>query len=204
MGFRTGGTAQDKHTKARQTGGNLTARERLLEKKRLRLEKKAARTDAAITKQPPRTPAPPPPKSHIVFTLRVPPDRAAYFTLVKRFPLERIRNDHHLDRALSVIERLLKRETKDQGVNQYLSALTDLIEAYESKAFPISDASEGDVLRELMRLQDLSQTRLAELTGIKQPTISDVLGGKRGLTKDQVVTLANFFHVSPDVFLKGT
>ena len=56
-----------------------------------------------------------------------------------------------------MVEGLLKRDL-DEGADSYLRVLTGLIEAYESKAFPIADASEADVLRELMRLNGLSQT----------------------------------------------
>ena len=102
-----------------------------------------------------------------------------------------------------MVEELLKHHL-DEGAESDLSVLTSLIEAYESKAFPIPDASEADVLRELMRLNGLSQPALEEKVGIAQPTISAVLRGRRGLTKDQIVSLARFFHVSPEVFLRTT
>jgi HTH-type transcriptional regulator/antitoxin HigA len=127
---------------------------------------------------------------------------ASYYPLVRKFPLEPIRDDAHLSQALAVAEELLKRDL-DEGADSYLNVLTGLIEAYESKAFPIPDASEGDVLRELMRLHGLSQPALEAEVGIAQPTISAVLRGTRGLTKHQVVALARFFHVSPEAFLRA-
>ena len=114
-----------------------------------------------------------------------------------------IRDDAHLNQALAVVEELLKRDL-DEGADRICSVLTGLIEAYESKAFPIPDASEADVLRELMRQNGLSQPALEEKVGIAQPTISAVLRGRRGLTKEQIVTLARFFHVSPEAFLRAT
>jgi HTH-type transcriptional regulator/antitoxin HigA len=63
------------------------------------------------------------------------------------------------------------------------------------------DASEADVLRELMRSNGLSQPKLAKTAGIAQSTISAVLNGGRSLTKGQVVKLAKVFGVSPAVFL---
>jgi HTH-type transcriptional regulator/antitoxin HigA len=128
---------------------------------------------------------------------------ASYYPLVRKFPLEPIRDDAHLHQALAMVERLLKRDL-DEGADSYLRVLTGLIEAYESKAFPIADASEADVLRELMRLNGLSQTALGAKVGIAQPTISAVLRGTRRLTKDQVVALAMVFHVSPEAFLRAT
>lgn len=128
---------------------------------------------------------------------------ASYYALVKKFPLVPIRDDAHLGLAMAMVEELLKRDL-DEGAESYLDVLTGLIETYESKAFPIPDASEADVLRELMRQRSLSQSSLEEKVGIAQPTISAVLRGARGLTKEQVVALARFFHVSPGASLRAT
>jgi HTH-type transcriptional regulator/antitoxin HigA len=130
-------------------------------------------------------------------TTRKPPD--TYFELVKQFPLTHIRDEDHLDAAQEVIDRLLEKSL-DQGEQDYLDVLTDLVETYEDEHHPIPDASEADVLRELMRSNGLSQLKLAKEVGIAQSTISAVLNGTRSLTKEQVARLAQFFHVSPAVF----
>jgi plasmid maintenance system antidote protein VapI len=62
-------------------------------------------------------------------------------------------------------------------------------------------ASEGDVLRVLMAANGVSQSKLAKEVGVSPSTISSVLSGARSLTKDQVVKLARFFHVSTSVFM---
>jgi HTH-type transcriptional regulator/antitoxin HigA len=125
---------------------------------------------------------------------------ASYFKLVKQFPLTHIRDDDHLGAAQTMIDRLLE-EDLDEGAQEYLNVLTDLVESYEDEQFPIPDASEADVLRELMRSNGLSQPRLAREVGIAQSTLSAVLNGSRSLTKGQVLALARFFRVSPAAFL---
>jgi len=123
-----------------------------------------------------------------------------YFELVKQFPLTHVRSDDHLGEAQEVIDRLLQ-ENLDRGAQEYLDALTDLVETYEEEHVPIPDASEADVLRELMRANGLSQGRLQKAVGISQSTISAVLNGTRSLTKEQVIALARYFRVSPAAFL---
>jgi hypothetical protein len=54
-----------------------------------------------------------------------------YFDHVKRFPLTHVRDDAHLEEATAVIDRLL-REDLDEGGQEYLDALTDLVEIYEA------------------------------------------------------------------------
>ena len=99
-----------------------------------------------------------------------------------------------------MIDRLL-REPLAPGAQHDLNVLTDLVEIYEELHEAIPDASEADVLRELMRSNGLSQARLAEKTGVAQSTISSVLGGSRSLTKDQIIRLAAWFQVVPAAFL---
>jgi HTH-type transcriptional regulator/antitoxin HigA len=123
-----------------------------------------------------------------------------YFALVRSFPLTHIRDDNHLRAAQEVIDRLLQ-EDQDQGAQAYLDVLADLVESYEEEHVPIPDASEADVLRELMRAGGLSQAKLAKAAGIAQSTLSAVLSGTRSLTKEQVIKLARYFHVSPAAFL---
>jgi HTH-type transcriptional regulator/antitoxin HigA len=128
--------------------------------------------------------------------------RFRYFELVKQFPLIHIRDSAHLDSAEKMMRRLLKMEL-DEGEQEYLDVLTDLIEKYETKHEPILDAFESDVLRLLMESNGLSQMALARKVGISQSTISAVLHGTRSLTKEHVITLARFFNVGPGVFLPG-
>jgi HTH-type transcriptional regulator/antitoxin HigA len=123
-----------------------------------------------------------------------------YFALVEQFPLTHIRDDAHLEMAQEMIDRLLT-DDADEGAREYLAVLTDLVESYEDDHEPIPDATEADVLRELMRSNGLSQARLAKSAGMAQSTISAVLNGTRSLTKEQVVALARYFHISPAAFL---
>ncbi len=128
------------------------------------------------------------------------PEPDTYLALVIEFPLVPIRDDAHRARASAVLDQLLQQDL-DRGQQDYLEVLTDLVEKYEEGHVPIPNASESDVLRELMRSHGLSQNALKAATGIAQSTISAVLNGERSLTKEQVITLAGFFGVSPLAFL---
>jgi HTH-type transcriptional regulator / antitoxin HigA len=123
-----------------------------------------------------------------------------YFDLVKKFPLVHLRDLAHLEAASAVIDDLLRQDL-DEGGRAYLGALTDLVEVFEDENVTIPDASEADVLRELMNANRLSQTRLAKEVRISQSTLSAVLNGTRSLTKAHVARLARHFNVPPSVFL---
>ncbi len=125
-----------------------------------------------------------------------------YFDLVKQFPLTHLRDADHLREALSMLDRLLERDLDlDVGAREYLDALTDHVEIYEDKHVAMSDASEADVLRELMGTNRLTQQELSKQVGISQSTISAILKGTRTLTRSHMIVLSRFFHVSPSIFL---
>src|ERR1700730_17671725 len=87
---------------------------------------------------------------------RIMPD--TYFVLVKRFPLTHIRDEPHLDAAQEIIDWLVE-QNLDEGEQEYLDGLTDLVEIYEDQHHPIPEATEADVLRELMRSCGFSQAK---------------------------------------------
>jgi len=131
---------------------------------------------------------------------RRPLDLTEYLERVSKFPLEPIRDAAHLMEAQAVLEKLLQEDLDREG-EMYLGALTCLVEAYEDEHEPPIDASEADVLRELMRSNGLTQRDLEEKVGISQSTISAVLNENRSLTRKQVLALSKLFNVQPAAFL---
>jgi hypothetical protein len=71
--------------------------------------------------------------------------------------------------AEQTIDRLLSLILEAGGQN-YLEVLTDLVEIYKQVHEKIPDASEADVLRELMTSNRISQSSLAKKVGISQST----------------------------------
>lgn len=129
------------------------------------------------------------------------PVTSTYRKLVTRFPLRAIHDDAEHAAALAVAKSLMETDDLDEGGAEYLDVLASLIEEYELKICPVPVATEADVLRFFMADRNMSQNALAKKTGISQSAISAALNGTRGLTKEHVITLAEFFHTSPVVFL---
>ncbi|MCB0207744.1 MAG: XRE family transcriptional regulator [Anaerolineae bacterium] len=59
----------------------------------------------------------------------------------------------------------------------------------------------SDWIAEELKARDISQRQLAKLAGIAQGHLSNVLTGKRALTADMVIQIANALEVSPVVAL---
>jgi HTH-type transcriptional regulator / antitoxin HigA len=127
-------------------------------------------------------------------------DRDSYLELVKKLPLRRLRNDEELDKAVEMLDSLIVRGDLDAGERDYLDVLTDIIERYEAHYHPMPAVSDDAMLRHLIEAKGVTQAQLATDTGIAESTVSEVLAGKRGLTRKHIGILASYFHVSPTVF----
>jgi len=112
-----------------------------------------------------------------------------------------IKTEAENERMLAEIEKLMdkgERMTPEELV--LLELMTQLIETFEEEAYPIADASPHRILQHLMESNDLSQVDLLPIFG-GRGRVSEVVNGKRGISKAQAKALAGFFHVSADLFL---
>jgi HTH-type transcriptional regulator/antitoxin HigA len=125
----------------------------------------------------------------------------SYLALIRRFPLRPITSESELDHATALVNELLDRDGLDSAEEDYLDVLSDLIERYEDKHHPIEDVSADEMLAFLIEQKGVTQAEAARGAGIAQSTISEVISGKRQLTRKQIEKLASYFHVSPAVFL---
>jgi HTH-type transcriptional regulator / antitoxin HigA len=126
-------------------------------------------------------------------------DRDSYLELVLALPLAVIKSDEHLDAAQEVLDRLLAKGELDDGEAMYLDALSDLVASYEDQHHAIAPASDADMLRHLMEAKGVSQTQVSREAGIAKSTISEVLAGKRPLSRRMIRTLAGYFKVDVSV-----
>ena len=120
--------------------------------------------------------------------------------LVRFLPLTSIKNDEHLAYASNVIDQLIAMD-RDTGQDEYLDALTDLVEAYEESNVEIEQSTPREMLKHLIESRGLTQSALAENAGVSKSTISEILSGKDRLSKRIAFKLADFFSVSPALFL---
>jgi HTH-type transcriptional regulator / antitoxin HigA len=123
-----------------------------------------------------------------------------YLALVRAFPLVSLHNDAHVKEALTVIDRLLDIPQRSAAEEEYLQALTDLVETYENAHVAIPIVAGVDALRYLMEENELTQADLAPLFGSRS-IISEVLSGKRRLALSHITRLADRFGLPAQVFI---
>jgi HTH-type transcriptional regulator / antitoxin HigA len=131
-----------------------------------------------------------------------------YLRLVQQFPLTAIRNDEHSEAAFRFIERLaIKGEDSDsnsrltEGEAEYLETMAILIESWEnSRSNRLPQVPPLQTLKFLMKEHEMSASDLGRLLGSRSLG-SNILTGKRELSKDNVRTLALHFKVSTSLFI---
>jgi HTH-type transcriptional regulator/antitoxin HigA len=127
-------------------------------------------------------------------------DRDHYLELIQRFALRPLRSAEELTEAIKVIDSLISRGDLDSAEQDYLDILTDIVEKYEADAQPMPAVSDSVMLRHLIEARGITQSRLADSAGIAMSTISEILSGKRRLTRMQVAKVSEYLGISPYSF----
>ena len=127
-------------------------------------------------------------------------DEKTYGQLLRRALPHVIRTDEEYERLTNELARLDEREAPSAEEQELAELLTVLIDDYEERRFPIRKASPRQTLQHLMEARSLTQKDLWKIFGSKG-IASEVIHGKRSISKAQAKRLAAFFHVSADLFI---
>src|SRR5262245_39427422 len=104
-------------------------------------------------------------------------------------------------RMLKVIKRLMDKGDEMTPEDVELAKLVGhLIQEFEQRFYKPETATPREVLIELMASNDLKQVDIVHIFGSKGIT-SEVINGKREISKANAKALGKFFNVPADVFL---
>jgi HTH-type transcriptional regulator/antitoxin HigA len=112
-----------------------------------------------------------------------------------------IETEEELLRVESIIDKLLsKGENLSTEEEKLLDLLSNLVEEYEDEHYPMPDVPPHEVLKFLMQENDYKQKDIVHIFGSSGIT-SEVVNGKRSISKAQAKKLAEFFRVSVELFI---
>jgi len=115
-----------------------------------------------------------------------------------------ITNDNDLERLTQEIDRLITKDIKQGELSpeedRLLELLSVLVEEYEDKHYPIPELLPHQTLKFLIEDHGLKQSDLLPVFG-SSGIASEVVNGKRSISKAQAKKLAEFFKVSVDLFI---
>lgn len=130
-------------------------------------------------------------------------DPRAYANLLVEYMPGVIETEKENEKALEFVGRLMKKGEGNLSPEEdrLLNLLVTLIEDFEEKTYSIKETSDPAVaLRELMAEHDLKQIEILDIFG-SQGVVSQVLNGKREISKSQAKKLSERFHLPLEIFI---
>ena len=129
-------------------------------------------------------------------------DVRRYGRLLAKFTPKVIQTEQENEESLAVVESLMERGDGNLTTEEValLDLLGCLIQDFERRTYA---PPEGDPAGALQVLMDGRELKPADLAGVlgSRAKVSEILSGKRAISKEQAKRLGVFFGVSPAAFI---
>jgi HTH-type transcriptional regulator/antitoxin HigA len=129
-------------------------------------------------------------------------DTRLYGKLLAKATPRVIKTEEENNRMLAIVESLLSKGEDRLTAEEeaLLELLTDLIHDFEARAYPLERSEPHAMLAFLLEQRGLKPVDLWPVIGSKS-RVSEILAGKRSISKQQARKLAEFFRVNADLFI---
>jgi len=116
-----------------------------------------------------------------------------------------LKNELQYEAMIQRIEELLKAVSNLTPVtDRYyieLDVISDLVEEYEEKYYPVTIPSLPEVIKDEMAARGISQKEVAELLGVSPPRISEYMTGKSEPTLKVARLMYQKLDIDPEILL---
>ncbi len=130
-------------------------------------------------------------------------DLKRYGRLLAKVVPRTITTKEEHERALALVESMLEKSERKMTPEQdtLLDLLTNLIRDYEASAYPPRNRTKPhEMAAFLLEQRGLKAADLWPVIGSKG-RVSEILTGKRSISKEQAKKLADFFRVGVELFI---
>jgi len=112
-----------------------------------------------------------------------------------------VRTDAEYRRLLEIVEQIMEKPEEEIGEEEgrLLELLGVLIEEYEDRTIPLPVTQPHKMLAHLLEEKGMSASDLWRV--LPKSRVSEILNGKRGISKVQAEQLAELFRVPVELFL---
>lgn len=111
-----------------------------------------------------------------------------------------IETETEYEQTLTKVEQLIFAKNNTPEELNLLKLLVLLVEEYEAENYPLEIAKPHEILQHLMESNNIRQADLVGIIG-SRGVISEVVNGKRSISKNQAKAIAQFFQVSAELFI---
>jgi HTH-type transcriptional regulator/antitoxin HigA len=109
-----------------------------------------------------------------------------------------VKSREQYDMYCNILEDLIAHENK--SVQDEIDLLTLLINKWDSEHNSLNDLSPIELLKALMIEHNLKAKDLVAILGLSKGTVSKILNFQKGLSKDVIRKLSDYFKVSQEAF----
>ena len=126
-------------------------------------------------------------------------NRNVYGDLLAQHQPKAIETEAENEAAILLAESLEHRQRTPEE-NALLELLIILIEKFEETSYPLPNLESDRMLLHLMEARNMKQEELVGVIG-SRGVVSEIVNGKRSISKAQAKVLGKLFHVSPSLFI---
>ncbi len=129
-------------------------------------------------------------------------ENKTYADLVVKVLPTAIQSEEEYELMLENINELMSKGENDLSPEEerLLETLAILVESYEDEHYPMPELAPNEVLKYLMEENGLKQSDLLHIFG-SSGIASEVVNGKRAISKTHAKKLAEHFKVSVELFI---
>lgn len=129
-------------------------------------------------------------------------DRKKYVRLANRIVVKAIETEEEYDRMVAAVKGLMDKGEDNLSIEEsaLLETMAILIQAYDDRNHPLPPVPPYEMLAYLMGTSGRTAKDLVPVFGTRG-RVSEILNGKRSVSKEQAKKLASLFKVSADLFI---
>jgi len=129
-------------------------------------------------------------------------DPKKYARLANRIIVKAIETEAEYDHMVAAVEHLIDKgeDRLSPEESALLETMAILVQAYDDRHHPVPSVAPNETLAYLMETSGRTAKDLLPVFGTRG-RVSEVLGGKRSISKEQAKKLASLFKVAVDLFI---
>jgi HTH-type transcriptional regulator/antitoxin HigA len=129
-------------------------------------------------------------------------DHKKYARLANRIPVKAIETEEEYDHMVAAVEQLMDKgeDRLSPEESALLETMAILVQAYDDRHHPLPPVAPNEMLANLMETSGRTAKDLLPVFGTRG-RVSEILSGKRAISKEQAKRLASVFKVTVDLFI---
>lgn len=123
-------------------------------------------------------------------------DKHILITMVQSLKYTVIRNKTQYIHYCTQLEEFLNLKKKSKSILDEIDLLTLLIEKYDEIRHPFHKLSPHEIIRSLLTEHQMKAVALAQLLGVSEGLVSDMLSGKKAISKKNMQIISRHFKIN--------